>query len=96
MGTLLILALLCLPAACLVGVCIVRRLGYDWVRAEFNIGRSRFCIEAEDTSAQPRRRRCDTPEHKNAARLTAINKASHRDGEFSADDPDRGSPSPRS
>ena len=97
MGTLLIIVvLLCLPAACIVSVCIVRRLGYNRVRAGFNIGRSGFCIEADDMSTQPSVRRCDTLEHRNAARLTAINKASHCDGESAADDPDQGTPPNRS
>ena len=47
MGTLfLVLVFLCLPAACIVGVGTIARLGYGWVKAGFNIGRSGFYIEA--------------------------------------------------
>ena len=48
MGTLLflILVFLCLPVACIVGVGTIARLGYGWVKAGFNIGRSGFYIEA--------------------------------------------------
>ena len=53
MGTLSIVVLVCLPAACIVGVGTFAWLGYGRVKAGFNIGRSGFYIEADDLSVQP-------------------------------------------
>lgn len=55
MGTLLILVFLCLPAACIVGVGTIAWLGYGWVKAGFNIGRSGFYIEAGGRRAERQR-----------------------------------------
>ena len=62
MGTLfLVLVFLCLPAACIVGVGAIARLGYGWVKAGFNIGRSGFYIEAG--ARREERRRAETSGH---------------------------------
>ena len=53
MGTLFIVVLVCLLAACIVGVGTFAWLGYGRVKAGFNIGRSGFYIEAADLSVQP-------------------------------------------
>ena len=53
MGTLFIVVLVCLLAACIVGVGTFAWLGYGRVKAGFNIGRSGFYIEADDLSVQP-------------------------------------------
>ena len=52
MGTLFIVVLVCLPAACIVGVLVGARFGYNRVKAGFNIGRSGFSIEADDLARQ--------------------------------------------
>lgn len=48
MGTLFVGVLVCLLAACVIGVGITAWLGYRRVRAGFNLGRWGFYIEAED------------------------------------------------
>ena len=48
MGPWCIAALVYLPAVCcLVGVATLACFGYNRVKAEFNVGRSRFCIKAD-------------------------------------------------
>ena len=48
MRTLLIVVLVCLLAACIIGIGTIACLGYRRVKAGFNIGRSGFYIEADD------------------------------------------------